>query len=175
MKKLILTFFLLTVSTSQGFSVQGSVPCRIKGITVEAKSSGDCKTIGGVPASSYLFVINFDTGSFDGKRLQLNGNGRSNVIFFTDRPERKAGHMGVKKFKSIWAKGINSFKSDPPNATLSIVINGRDSDNLMILSNPVTKDNSIIFDVSLIDGSPPETFNTGGLFIDPMDILSTSD
>jgi len=168
LKKLLIAVFILTIFASYGHTAENPVSCRIKGVTVETKSIEECNTIGGVSESSYLFVINFDTGSYDGKTLQLNGNGSSNVIFFTDRPERKAGHMGVKKFKSIWTKGIGSFKSDPPNATLSVIDKGKDLDSVMTLSNPRIKDNSIIFDVDLIDGSPPKNFNTGGLFIDPL-------
>jgi len=31
----------------------------------------------------------------------------------------------------------------------------------------MVNDDSIIFDVKLIEGSPPEKFKTGGLFVDP--------
>ena len=129
MIRILLTILVLTVSF--GISAKGNTVCTVNGITVETNNSEDCKAIGGTPERTYLFVINFDTGSFDGKKLQLNGNGSSNVIFFTDRPERKAGHMGVKSFKSIWTKGIGSFKSDPPNAILSIIRNGKESNIVM--------------------------------------------
>jgi len=166
MKKLILVFFIYTVSVSYGYPAINGVACKVNDITVETKTVDDCKAIGGKALDNYLFVINFDNGSFDGKRIQLNGNGKSNAIYFTDRPERKAGHMGVKKFKSIWTQGINSFKSNPPNATLSLVVNGEDSDSVMTLLNPKVKNSSLLFDVKLIHGSIPEKFNTGGLFID---------
>lgn len=53
----------------------------------------------------YLFVINFDNGTYTEGKLTLNGNGQSNVIYFSDRPEVEAGHMGIKKFVKIWGQG----------------------------------------------------------------------
>jgi len=167
MKKLLFSLFILAISASYSLGENMGVYCKVRDITVETKSGEDCNKIGGMTLRSYLFVINFDNGSFDGKKLKLNGNGTSNVIYFTDSPDREAGHMGVKKFKSIWTKGINSFKSNPPNATLSVILDGRDSDSVMTLSNPMVNNDSIIFDVKLIESSPPENFKTGGLFIDP--------
>ena len=171
MKNIILSFILLTLSASYSLSEEIKVNCKVKDTNVQTNSEEDCKKIGGKALRNYLFVINFDTGSFDGKKLQLNGNGTSNVIYFTDKPDRKAGHMGVNKFKSLWTKGINSFRSDPPNATLSVILDGKDSDSVMTISNPQIDDNSITFDLKEISGTPPDQFNTGGLFIDSLDIV----
>lgn len=121
--------------------------------------------------SQYLFVINFDTGSYGGDKLTLNGNGQSNVIYFSDRPNRTAGHMGIKNFESLWEKEGNIFQSDPPNATLSLFIDGKQVDTVMALSNPAVEGNSIIFEVDLIKGTPPKEFKTGGLFLDPVRVL----
>ncbi len=42
------------------------------------------------------------------------------VTWFTDRPNRDAGHMSVKTLASLWRQhGDDSFKSDPPNVALS--------------------------------------------------------
>jgi len=161
-----LVFFIIFTSTA--FAQFNTVSCNVKNILVETKNSEDCKNIGGVELRNYLFVINFDTGTFDNGKLRLNGNGTSNVIYFTDRPERESGHMSVKKFRSIWTKGINSFNSDPPNAILSVISEGKDKNSVMIISNPKIIQNSIEFDVKKIEGEPPATFNTGGLFIDSL-------
>ena len=168
MLRLILTLIIFTVCTSSAFAEFNTVSCNVKNILVETKNSEDCKNIGGVELRNYLFVINFDTGSFENGKLRLNGNGTSNVIYFTDRPERESGHMSVKKFRSIWTKGINSFKSDPPNATLSVVSEGNDKYSVMVISNPKIFQNSIEFDVKKIEGEPPAAFKTGGLFIDSL-------
>jgi hypothetical protein len=42
------------------------------------------------------------------------------VTWFTDRPNRDAGHMSVKTLASLWQQsGDDSFKSNPPNVALS--------------------------------------------------------
>jgi len=68
---------------------------------------------------SYLFVISGTSGSLDGDTLTLNGV--PNVIYFSDRPNRIAGHMSLSEFIEMWNKGNDSFKADPPNATLSVL------------------------------------------------------
>jgi len=167
MLRLFIPLIIFMFFTPIAFAEFNTVTCNVKNIQVETKNTEDCKNIGGVPIKNYMFVINFDTGSFENGKLRLNGNGTSNVIFFTDRPDRESGHMSVKKFKSIWTKGINSFNSDPPNATLSVIFGGKDKNSTMIISNPEIIQNSIVFDVTKIEGEPPASFNTGGLFIDP--------
>ncbi len=69
--------------------------------------------------TGYLFVISGTSGSLDGDKLTLNGV--PNVIYFSDRPARKAGHLSVSEFIEMWDKGVDSFKADPPNATLSVL------------------------------------------------------
>lgn len=172
MKKLILLSVFLYILTSPAFATLSTVSCKVKNVVVETKDSKDCKAIGGEAIKNYMFVINFDNGSYKDGKLRLNGNGISNVIYFTDRPDRESGHMSVKKFKSIWTKGINSFKSDPPNATLSAIFQEKDLNSVMVISNPRIDNNSIIFDVEISEGTPPATFNTGGLFIDPVLLAS---
>jgi len=168
MLRLLVPLIIFGVCASPAFAEFNTVSCNVNNILVETINSGDCKNIGGVALKNYMFVINFDTGSFEKGKLRLNGNGTSNVIYFTDRPEWESGHMSVIKFKSIWTRGINSFKSDPPNATLSIIVGGKDKNSVMVISNPETDQNSIEFDVIKIDGEPPAIFKTGGLFIDPL-------
>ena len=168
MLRLLVPLIIFCVCTSQAFAEFNTVSCNVNNILVETKNSEDCKNIGGVALKNYMFVINFDTGSFENGKLRLNGNGTSNVIYFTDRPERESGHMSVKKFKSRGARGINSGKSDTPNATLSVIVGGKDKNSIMVISNPEIYQNSIEFDVIKIDGEPPSAFKTGGLFIDPL-------
>ena len=67
---------------------------------------------------NYLFVINFDNGTFADGKLTLNGNAQSNVIYFSDKPLVESGHMGIKKFVSIRGQGEQNFNSIPPNSTL---------------------------------------------------------
>jgi len=67
----------------------------------------------------YLFVLSATSGSLKGDTLTLNGV--PNVIYFSDRPARKAGHISLAHFIEMWDKGVDNFKADPPNATLSVL------------------------------------------------------
>jgi len=60
----------------------------------------------------YLFVISGSSGSLEGDTLTLKGV--LNVVYFSDRPARKAGHISVTKFIDIWQNNPESLKSDPP-------------------------------------------------------------
>ncbi len=42
------------------------------------------------------------------------------VIWFADRPVRKAGYVHIRDFLKAWDDGKDSFKKDPPNAVLII-------------------------------------------------------
>jgi len=42
------------------------------------------------------------------------------VIWFADRPIRKAGYKDIKDFLKAWEEGKDSFEKDPPNAVLII-------------------------------------------------------
>lgn len=114
----------------------------------------------------YLFVINFDKGTYEKGKLALNGNGQSNVIYFSERPEVEAGHMGIKKFVSIWDQGEENFNSTPPNCTLSVIKDEVETNSVFILSNPKVDGTAIIFDAELVSGKPAPKFEAGGLFID---------
>ncbi len=43
------------------------------------------------------------------------------TLLFSDRPDRVTGHEPTKDFVDDWDEGDDSFKSNPPNATLSIL------------------------------------------------------
>ena len=111
-----------------------------------------------------LFVQSATSGSYDGKRLTLNGV--PSTIYFSDRPERIVGHMDTGSFVSQWVKGKDSFEADPPNAVLSILGDDGANDSVVELSNPRFKGNQISYQVKLLDGMPPKKFNTASLFID---------
>lgn len=115
---------------------------------------------------NYLFVINFDNGTYKDGKLSLNGNAESNVIFFSDKPEVESGHMGIKKFVTIWGQGEQNFNTIPPNSTLSIIKDEVETNSVFILSNLKTDGAAIIFDAELVSGKPSSQFEAGGLFLD---------
>ncbi|MFM8747662.1 MAG: hypothetical protein ACKOED_13515, partial [Aestuariivirga sp.] len=114
------------------------------------------KTIGQpanpIPVPS-LFVINADGAALADGKLTLGGVS-GNVIVFADRPVRAAGHETTGEFVSRWGDGKDSFKSDPPNATVS-VLGGSDAgvtDAVVVLRNPRLEGGNLTFDVDLLEG-----------------------
>jgi len=101
----------------------------------------------------------------DGDKLTLNGV--PNVIYFSDRPARKAGHMSLSKFVEIWDKGSDSYKADPPNATLSVLKKDGAKNIVVELTSVEQRGGSVIFKVAVLEGiRRTERFKTATLFVD---------
>ena len=111
-----------------------------------------------------LFVQSAASGSYDGKRLTLNGV--PSTIYFSDRPKRIAGHLDTASFVGQWTKAKDSFEADPPNAVLSVLGEDGANDSVIELSSPRFKGDQISYQVKLLNGEPPMKFNTASLFID---------
>jgi len=117
--------------------------------------------------TGYLFVISGTSGSLDGDTLTLNGV--PNVIYFSDRPARKAGHLSLEKFVAMWDKGDDSFKADPPTATLSVLKKDGAKNTVVELMSVEQKSGSVVFKISVLEGLIAESFKTLTLFIDQED------
>jgi hypothetical protein len=99
-------------------------------------SVGACA--GAQSEASLLFVQVASEGSLtklgdaeDAYLLTLYGVGQS-TIWFTDRPDRNAGHMQTGQLVDNWAVGENNFAANPPNAALDI-LDGTDEADLLII------------------------------------------
>ncbi len=115
--------------------------------------------------TGYLFVISGTSGSLDGDTLTLNGV--PNVIYFSDRPARKVGHISVSEFIEMWDKGVDSFKADPPNATLSVLKKDGAKNVVVELMSVEQKSGSVVFKVAVLEGeSSLGEFTAGTFFID---------
>jgi len=112
----------------------------------------------------YLFVLSATSGSLKGDTLTLNGV--PNVIYFSDRPARKAGHMSLSEFIEMWDKGVDSFKADPPNATLSVLKKEGAKNVVVELMSVEQKRGSVVFKVAVLEGMSPESFKMSSLFLD---------
>ncbi len=115
----------------------------------------------------YLFVLSATSGSLKGDTLTLNGV--PNVLYFSDLPDRVAGHLSLEKFVESWNKGSDSFKADPPNATLSLhVADEKGIKNVVVeLMSVEQKRGSVVFKVAVLEGTLPESFKQCWVFIDP--------
>jgi hypothetical protein len=89
------------------------------------------------------------------------------TVFFSDRPERIVGHVRNDLFLKQWIEGSNSFKSDPPNAVLSVFNDeGRPAGAIVLLSNPRLEGKNLLYDAKTLKGTLPSTGGEGTLFID---------
>jgi len=111
----------------------------------------------------YLFVLSGTSGSLKGDTLTLNGV--PNVIYFSDRPNRVAGHISLAKFVESWNKGVDSYKADPPNAVLSIFGENGSKNTVVELMNPKVKAGSISFNVKVLQGEVPKSVGPTSLFV----------
>jgi len=133
--------------------------------TEEPAKKVEAKTEAAVKQADFLFVQNArDIHYADGK-LTLKGVSPT-TIMFTDRPERIAGHMATARFVPFWSKGKDSFLSDPPNATLSIVDEDKVNDVVVELRDPVLKGDELSYNVRVLEGEMPAKGGPVSLFID---------
>ena len=112
----------------------------------------------------YLFAIPALSGTADADSLTLNNV--SHVIYFSDRPDRIAGHMSLEDFVKNWNDGPDSFTADPPNATLSVLDESGTTETVVELLDPKVDGTSITFAVKIIEGKLLESFGPATLFID---------
>lgn len=88
--------------------------------------------------TSYLFVQSAGGGTLEAiaaapgqYRLSLT-NVLPSVVYFSDRPVRRAGHGSIQTLIDNWAAGTDSFAADPPNAALDI-LDGPAGANVIVL------------------------------------------
>lgn len=139
----------------------GAAAAATTGVAGAAAASDDASK------ADFLFVQTADSMAFaaDANRLTLRDVGPS-TLFFTDRPERIAGNMSTESFIPFWSEGTDSFLSDPPNADLSIMVNGELRQVVVELRDPRMVEGNLEYTVKLIEGDMPIVADNVSLFID---------
>ena len=94
------------------------------------------------------------------------------TLFFSDRPDRIAGHFNKNDYLKTWTEGKDSFDADPPNAVLSVFEGDKDYllDVVVKLQNPRYEGDDLIYDITLIDGQLPVLGGPSTLFIDVLGV-----
>jgi hypothetical protein len=107
----------------------------------------------------------------DGHTVTLQGLAPA-TLFFADRPERVVGHVSSKKFIGEWGEGENNFADDPPNAVVSFMETGDTipEDATVVLRHPhlEPREDSLTYEVEILEGSLPARGGPCSLFIDPI-------
>jgi hypothetical protein len=92
------------------------------------------------------------------------------TLYFSDRPQRLAGHLKMADYLKEWTAqaGKDSFKADPPNATLSIYEPGKPDNTIVVvtLTNPVVDGADLVYSYKVLDGKMPAKGGQTALFID---------
>ena len=114
-----------------------------------------------------LFVQSAHGAELTGGELRLKGVSPS-TIFFSDRPERITGHEPTEDFVSDWGVGDDSFKVNPPNATLSIVTGPVPQEIVLVLRSPRLEKGDLIYNVDVLDGPQEVKGGASSLFIDTL-------
>ena len=113
---------------------------------------------------AFLYVLSAKSGSFEGDTLILRDVPQ--VIYFSDRPDRIAGHMSLKQFVEKWNDEFDKVKSDPPNASLSTFDKQESKIIVVELSDLQIKGNTLVYKVRVLEGDMIESFDLSALFID---------
>lgn len=114
----------------------------------------------------YLFVQHADRASLENGVLTLEGVG-TEVLYFSDRPERIVGRESLADFIDDWDAGENSFETIPPNAIVTVVRGGESFDLAVVLTEPtLVADNSMTYTVEVLDGPDSGAGENAAVFID---------
>ncbi|MGY4401841.1 hypothetical protein [Bradyrhizobium sp. USDA 3315] len=127
-----------------------------------ARAAGEAPKMG-----EFLFVQTSKGMTFDKGSSKLTLTGISPItVYFTDRPERIAGNMKTAAFIPFWSEGKDSFKSDPPNADISLLENGGLTQIIAELQEPVLNGDDLSYTVKVLKGEVPVKANDVSVFID---------
>ena len=115
--------------------------------------------------AEFLLVQSAGASSLEGGVLRLSGVNPS-TVFFSDRPERIAGHVPTEQVVLSWGDGDDSFAADPPNATLSILAGAEPQEIVVVLTSPRLEDGDLVYDVDVLEGNESAVGEASSLFID---------
>jgi len=116
-----------------------------------------------------MYVQTAGASSCDGAILMLEHIAPA-TLYFSDRPERVVGHVGLEEFVGLWGEGENSFAVDPPNAVLAFLQPGGEvpEDVAVVLRDPQLDGATLTYSIEPLDDAPPLESGPCSLFIDPL-------
>lgn len=129
------------------------------------EATGDKAPAAATHEVEYLFVLTAESAAVADGMLKM-GDVNPATLYFSDRPDRIAGHLTTEEFIAGWGEGDDSFAANPPNATLSILDGPEPQDVVLVLSEPTLEDGELGFSVTVLEGSPVLAGGASSLFID---------
>lgn len=119
-----------------------------------------------------FIVINSQGAQLANNKLVLTGVS-PNAIVFADRPVRSAGHAMLAHLLEEWSSNApDSYAKDPPNATVSALIKGKNAvaDAVVVLRSPKLEGDTLTFDVHVLEGSLTGADGPATVFVDVIDL-----
>ena len=124
-------------------------------------------------APMFMFVHTADSMKADAAVGALHLiNVSQQTLYFSDRPQRIAGHMTLGDYLAEWTQGKDNFGDDPPNATLSVYEPESGSNVLAAIeiNDPVVDGSDLLYSYKVLDGIVPPAGGATALFIDAIGI-----
>lgn len=113
----------------------------------------------------YLFVQTSNAAELESGVLRLAG-AADRTLFFSNRPERIVGRVATDEFVAHWNTGKDSFRSDPPNAVLTIHGADGKEEIAVVLRDPRLEGEDLVYDVEILSGPEEAAGEYASLFID---------
>ena len=112
-----------------------------------------------------MFVQNATASHYSDGILTLTGI-KPEIMWFSNRPYRMAGTSPLSEYMQDWDSGTDSFKTDPPNGSLSYLQGESMASVALELSDPLLVGDKISYRVKLLEGTLPAKTGPVSLFID---------
>ncbi|MFG1412866.1 hypothetical protein V5G24_17295 [Xanthobacter sp. VTT E-85241] len=118
-----------------------------------------------MPPANWLFVQVADSVTISGNKMTLKGVAPQTVMF-ADRPERMTGDTATADFVKFWTVGKDSFQKDPPNATVSVTVDGKSDVSVVELTDPELTGDTLTYTIKVLSDTAPKSGESASLFID---------
>jgi hypothetical protein len=163
-------FYILTAATLAAGLIGTVVSCKN---AVDAPAGENAAT--GVVAADgqaakeemveLLFVQYAETATLSEGVLTLRGV-VPDTLYFSDRPHRIVGRVTTQNFVKSWDEGEGNFSEIPPNAVLAVMHKPVPLDLVVVLKNPVLEDDTLTYQVEVLEGPDSGEGEASALFID---------
>jgi hypothetical protein len=95
----------------------------------------------------------------------------ASTVYFTERPQREAGHLPTHRFVELWDAG-GAFAAGNPTAVVSFVEpedgSGAPADAVVALREPRLDGDELSYAVDVVEGELPAVAGPCALFIDSL-------
>ena len=163
------SLWVAALAVTLGFGVLGVIGCATPQEqaeeTAEEATAMAIEEEAAVEEVEYLFVQHAESVTLAEGVLTLGGIGED-VLYFSDRPHRIVGRVPLEDFLGSWTEGEESFAEVPPNAVLTVKQEDELRDLTVVLKEPVLTEQTLVYQVEVLDGPDAGSGAFAALFID---------